>query len=100
MLSACTISARGTSHSDGWTKASRNREKETVLGTFFDDEDVRVLDELSCSVIWCILEGVFICVVLIVCGCTDIVSNGGSDFASSRDHRLHAGLLVHMFRKS
>lgn len=41
-------------------------------GTIFNENDVNVLDELFFSVLWAILEGMFICAVLIICDCADV----------------------------
>lgn len=43
-------------------------------GTIFDDDDIQVLDELFFAVMWCILEGMTICVVLIVSDCIGLVN--------------------------
>lgn len=46
--------------------------KPSIRGTIFDDDDISVLDELFFSIMWCILEGMTICVVLIVCDCAGL----------------------------
>lgn len=43
-------------------------------GTIFDYDDINVLDELFFSVMWCILEGMAVCVALIICDCIGLTT--------------------------
>lgn len=45
-------------------------------GTIFCENDIVVLDELFFSILWAILEGIFICGDLIICDCAGIPKSG------------------------